>query len=556
MIYIIIYIISIIFMVPETGLCEPKISSPKISPGFDWSLPKEVKHAEYSGVCYSDVKPDRPYMRGILRTLTWGDLNPKEGVYDFTQLDKFIDEVSEFDGWLMLRIKCSVVWRDSPWVGVGGLFIPEWVLDKHKPKVFNTQENIRIAVPWNPGVQKEYKKFVKEFVKQGYLAKPEIAGIYLHGIGSSFGEEMWMEPDYIDHAKKAGMTPEKLYNALASRMEFWAEAGGKYKHKIGWVCTGWLMGYEKTVYTNLDHYAMELGLGKRHGGFDGSFNAYLPPGHGQSWDDDSHIIVDWSHPLRAEKRFFATEEEQFQYKGVEASGAEWEEKIPVDEKKYLAESSLMRVAQIGMNFVWTSDRVINKAPDIYRWYTFVAGKLPAESPDAICWLREDYVRARGPDRSWTRTNTIKNFERMVWQRDFPEAQTQPVIRIDRQGLYTDAEGLHYGYLARKTDVKNGQKNLLFFLHKDFRNSIKNEAEIKITYFDNTRNKWVLKVSMKGTLLVSKKIEGKGDGKWRTATFELNQKPEPGKLEHKVDFKLEIISGGDLTVKFVRIVKKM
>ena len=51
-----------------------------------------------------------------------------------------------------------------------------------------------------------------------------------------------------------------------------------------------------------------------------------------------------------------------------------------------------------------------------------------------------------------------------------------------------------------------------------------------------------------------KVIGRADGQWRTATFTLSQPPERGHLDFDADFYLSVVSGGDLTVRFVRVIR--
>lgn len=279
-----------------------------IENGFDWSFPYHVTPKSNSGAFYMNTLGESEDIQCIGVTLFWSLLNPAEDVYDFTMLDQIISLAEEHNVKIVLRLKCSVVDRYT-----GGSdadqylpYIPQWVLDKHNPTIFYTLLKpptfIQVAAPWNEGVQKELHKFISVFGKENFLSHDRLAGLYVHGISSSAGEEFWLDRRYTQYALEAGMTEEKLMKAFENRITWWAEAAGENVHKLAWVCFG---NIQEQNYDpdRLNDFALKKGLGYRGGGIE-YYNAWVHEYLGQTLDEEGHVEADWNHPFRDGKRFF------------------------------------------------------------------------------------------------------------------------------------------------------------------------------------------------------------------------------------------------------------
>src|SRR5690606_10635757 len=153
-----------------------------IADGEDWSLPGWVQPIPYSGFFTVNVSNEtNPLIRNIGFTLTWFDLNPAEGVYDFRFVEQKLAEAKARGAMVMFRMKSSVL--NGPEQGTVNnqpQMIPQWVVDKHHPATFRTNTAKTYVALWDPGVQDEWRKFILEFGRRGYLASPYCQGIYLH----------------------------------------------------------------------------------------------------------------------------------------------------------------------------------------------------------------------------------------------------------------------------------------------------------------------------------------------------------------------------------------
>jgi len=526
-----------------------------VKPGFDWTLPVTVKPSEYSGAFYMGRGPDFPDVTMIGRVYTWSELNPREDVYDFSRIRELLKNAESDGSRVVLRLFCLTTSHSSPVAGIKKTpFVPQWVMKKHKPEEFYTYRGaglkrfqtgksknyyIKVAAPWNKGLQAELAGFIEQFAKQGFFEHESLTGIYIHGFSTSFGEEFWLDESCLQSAKAAGMTEESLMKAFEDRIDRWVSAAGENVHKLVWINFGGIngSGYDQD---RLNDYALKKGLGLRDGGLE-YYHRYIPPAYGQTYSD-GYVSVDWSHPLRSTNRYFGEELECTARKFVKSG-------IPARQQTHLSESSLMRAAQLGMKYLWTSREFINTAPEMFRWWTLIAGKGPKESPDAVCWLREDYFWKGKRTISW------KNFERLLYQRDFADAGTRPAVKIERPAVSSDPAGIHYDYGARATDVDNGFDKMLFFLEKEFKEALNSDLFIKVTFYDDSAAKWVLEVPSPTGRASSDIVGNVNDKNWKTVTFHLRKPAENKYLEHNADFSLRVVSGGDLTVKFVRVVKQ-
>jgi hypothetical protein len=557
--YMIIFILIIAFILSSCSIPRIELT---IAEGEDWTLPESTTRNQYGGLSYQQYQLDEAMADDrislYLATTSWNDLNPADNVYDFSPIDDFIAEASEHNlKGIVMRMKASVIQRDAPWDDGPVQFIPQWVLDKHNPNTFQMSDTVlEVVAPWDSGVQMEYHEFIQAFANAGYFSNNMIQGIYLHGISSSFGEEFWCEPDYMDDAEAAGMTDQVLYDTFKQRIDWWVEeAGEDYTGKIAWIGVGWFPDYE--IVDGLDDYAVSQGLGVRHGGFDVSHYTHYPDSWGQYWEDD-YAMTDWDYVLRKEQRIIADE---LEYHGAltitDINDDEYPDYTP--EVNFSPMSALYRASVFGMNIIWTAKDIVDKIPDMYRWYSYTAGKLPADSPDASIWLKEGYVRWKtSPDSGWDTSKPWKNFERFIYQRDYPSYQTRPVLKIYRESYFSDPSNLvdngkMYEYTARATDTENGQDGMMFLMHEEFLEKMDNDFEIKVTYFDAGENNWNIDISANKGVLSSEQIEQLGDGKWKTATISVIDAHLSNELDHNASIKINLINGADLVVRYVRVI---
>ena len=502
--------------------------------GFDWNLsdlPKDHAFITSEDDAYEAVN-------ARLVTLSWNDLEPADDDYQWDIVQNIIADANAGDYKVLLRLKSSVTYRIDPWTpSPPDQFCPQWVLDKHTPLEFYTKnepennEIIKVATIWNSGVQMEYQDFVQDFSAQGFLADSRIQVLYIHGISTSFGEEMWMDDTCKDNAVASGMTESLLTDALKARIDYWADNAGNYKKKLCWVTAGWISDYNG-VYQTVNDYAATKGIGRRGGSLEATY-------HGARWIDDVRIDVggnreeaDWNHIL---------------LDGTKAIGDEVEQEpflsSPNDVQTFLHQSGWFKAMCFGASFLWSENSPISFDPDLMQYIGKAMGRTPSDSPDAVVWLREDYSMwyddLDGDDHGINMSHFVNQYD--------INSTTIPALRIDLPVIRRDIPDKRYAYTARKGN------EFRFWLHDDFRSSMSVPHEVKVTYFDDTVGTWKLKLYGVGENEESDVINNTASGTWKTKSFLFSIKPR-GDIEWG-DYEIYTIDGSDMTVRFFRVIKE-
>jgi len=575
--------------------------APTTASGEDWSFPFTPAPSLYSGLFrMGPTSAPSGMVKHIGRTLSWASLNPSDGVFDFSYVDGVLAAAQAGNYSVIFRLKSSVVAGSEQ--GQGGTqsqMMPQWVVNKYNLTsgfTFNTTSSKTYGAPWNAGVQAEFYKLIQEIGRRRLLESPHVFAFYLHGCSSSDGEEMYIgDSTYTNQAAvtavNAGYTGASHGSPLAdaimdcweTRMDHWAEIAGPYIYKVIWVgASGWSgVTYPKTL---LNNYALTLGLGGRHGFIEHYYyGAVQTPVAGQNYGG-AYVTSNWSHALRDGRYWGDENEETDEYKNPFNKTQD----IPAGEARDLAyRSSFFRASQLGMNFLWTESTPIDRAGNndgnstndaLPTWFTLVAGKGPAESPDAAIWLRQADVRKlpappftdqevvqSDPPQAW------KNLERMLMQRDISGATTQAARFINMPHVDQKKEDYNnpnvFGeYTARSTNVTAGtpQRSIAFQLEPAFRTSLgSTSVKIKVTYFDELGTVWNVKVAKgSNTPITLGTVTNGTSNAWRTATFTLtsgNAPIQPGgsgsPLGNGIDFVINVPSGSNnVTARYVRVVR--
>jgi len=383
-------------------------------------------------------------------------------------------------------------------------------------------------VPWHPGLQRDYLAFVEAFGRSGLARHPRLVGVYVHGISSSFGEEMWLDERGFRNLRAVGLSPERLRASMEARLRAWADAFGPERGKLAWVGGGWIdAGEQATAYRRvgdaLDALALELGMGRRWGNIE-KYNGHLDD-LGQSLADDGRLRTDARHPLVAGGRFFGAENEN--WRGDPGREA------------FAYRRALLRALQMRMRQLWVSDPGIALDPELTAYFARVAGKGPGEAPDAWAVLRATEVR-QGRERA-----LVGNLERWLHEDDTaPRARSRAVRAVERPAQSNDW-GAPREWSARATRRDAGSDRLAFELDPEFAAGGA-PTVLQVTWRDRG-TRW--HVDAGGSR--SPAIEGRGDGREQTATFHL-----PGLAPDPAGPDLALVAEAeDLEVSVVRVLRE-
>lgn len=520
--------------------------APTFTDGVDWALPRNTDRAPSTGLFRSGGstlhRPDDPDLEYLLNTygltFSWADLNPSQDTYDFSALLSVLNEAQSQDNKIVIRIKNHVVDRASPW-GSGEQYVPQWVLDQADPAIFYTRNRgvddfIQVAAPWDWESTQYYLSFIEEVGNAGIISHPATAGIYIHGFSTSFGEEFWLDPAYIDDAETAGMTATTLYDAFDERFTAWAAAAGENVGRLAWVGAGWIDGYGDTQDA-IDARAAELGFGYRTGGFEW-FNAPLEDAVRQRsgamlvYDETSgKVTKNIDFPFDGPGRFLGGEDENFY---ADDFYREW------------IQSTIFVESLVGTKYLWVSydESVLLQDLPILRWFALTAGKGSEHRPDVAVWLRESRVRYPEIDDC----RTVRNLEIGLLQTN---ASDTPAVEpfFDRGTFYTDCDGHHYDYLARSTAVASGIRSFDFVLDSAYSQRLSGTVVIAVTYRDAAGVSW--RITAPGG--VSETIINDGSASLKTVQHSVGTATlaDP---DGTYRFSIEHLTGGDLTVRMARI----
>lgn len=520
---------------------EPNARVLTTTHGEDWSLPAGVQPKPGTGLFVMNFNSIRPEVKHRGVSVEWANLNPAEGSFDWSSITSKLDGAAASNYGIILRVVANVTDRQSPWPDRPS--VPQWVLDKHSPPIVYMRNNgpddyIKVAVPWNTGLQTEHLAFIREFGKQGFHNHPNLLGVYVHGISTSFGEEFWFNPAAFANLDAAGMTPALLEQAFTDRLNAWATALGSEVGKLAWVKAGWLAagGHpDKAAYNqagaNLDALAYTLGMGTRWGHPEEYWGRYNEDG--QSLDANGYLITDDTNLIIAEERYFGGENEN----NRSASSPD---------EAYEYRTAMLRMLQMRMRLAWVEDRRVALDPDISKYFSLVVGKSASEAPDAWSVLLESDKSVSGS------LVAMKNLERWLYQREASGSITtrsQPKAR----SVHSHDWGEAVDWTARTTDRTNGQNRITLFVdHAFLPPGAATPLTLKVTWLDDGAI-WKVRHAAPTGSVESDLISGVGDDQLKTTSIELANFASTRTLQGGFDIAL-VTSQGDLTVSAVRLLR--
>ena len=494
--------------------------APTVEVGWDWTLPVQVKPAEYSGYVTWGPKRFHPSItvRGLM--VTWKRLNPAPGQYDW---DWVRDQIAQNTAaGMRTGIHLKGVQRDA---------VPDWVIEQFYPVVLDVpvlQENqpwrIQTVPPWQPKVDQAFHEFLRAFADTGIAQSPDVVYGYIHGISASRGEEMFIRPvDLKMWEETTGLTPKMFANWLRRRIDAMCNVfkGVEYKLAVMW---GGPIGPNaafRTATAGLHEYAFKKGAGIRGGGIDFMHGLLDAPAWGASVDKQGYMIVDDEHPTIKEGRFRGDENEEY--------GKYWEWRFgPAEGYPYRHRICVLRGLQMRQNFQFVSPATLELNPELNEYVRITQGYRRENSPDAWAYLRQF---------DWRRT-PVKNIERWLVQRDAPGSRSVPAERTDRFPLpserHRNVTQVH-DFDARRTDIQNGQTGLLFGLDKVFWNA-PGPATVKVTYTDRAAARWYMEYTdADGEQQRTEAALNTGDGRRKTATFRIPSLSAAGRYPNDSGF---------------------
>ena len=493
------------------------IAKDSISTGWDWSLPKGIKPSKQSNLCIARNFSLTPYSIENLPNINfaanpvishwvkWRELEATEGNIDFTPLIRNIKLAKEKGYGSIVRLHFSAT-----------DFAPDWIKKYDIPiRKENKKNPIKINYEvCHPEFHKRYVAFIAALGKSRIPQMEEVKGLFLgyaspsngdEGIGPYHGDAI--ANDTIQHVRE--------------RIDAWAEVTSGVEHKV-------FMG-------GVSNYGLEKGFGIRRG-FVEMYLYHIPDDEiGQKLDDQGYLYVEESNPIIRKNSFHGEENEEYEEKWA-TQERDFRFGKTTDSYVYRYFTANLRLLQMRCNYVLNNE--FSLLPEMFTWVSLSLGRTTDDSPDAWCFLRESYIRKKGG-------TPVKNFERWVYQRDAPNYETTPVIKINQPiEMWMVQPEKYYDYIARKG------KKIGFDVEDKFHHKTKNFA-VKISYVDVGSGDWSLVFQGKKGV-EKRKVLNKNSGNIKTITFFIETN-----FENKtIPFDLEIHGENDFepTISFLRIIK--
>ena len=480
----------------------------------DWWLPEWVKPLPDVVGFYGDNPPGVPGQTLKLVTFRWRDVNPREGVYDWSVLEKALAGKHN----VYTRLENSHVIHCPDWLDAKYPDLKSKIL-KGDPTPDNwEQETGGTYYPlWYPGLQAEFRKLMRSFKQRRFGWPPRLKFSYIPGAWA------WGEygVQFVKEMKAEGMTPEDYMAWWRAWIDTYVDAYGRENaHKLMYTGHDYLplcdgdTAWRSAIGRSPFEYAWRRGGSTRFGlleKFDfltGDMPTYgiaaVEIGGGR------YFVVDEENPLIADpKRLIGAENEEIGNANV-----------PWDNYYQLKMTALKSLA-VRVNCVFLGARIWGKGESIHTYMLKTLGRHYGDSPDAWCALRE------GHDvyQQWSRyhlgfrgTWRVRNWERWLVQREVePDGKSVAACPV-RTPLKFNEEALE----ARRTDLARGGAYLYFGVDDRFLKGGRTPVQVKVTYLDDFAGTWWVEYDAAdgNAYKKTKPVANANDGAWKTVTLEI------------------------------------
>jgi hypothetical protein len=515
----------------------------------DWSLPSWVQRTPNSGL-YGGFNLPAGVTTLKLATVTWRQLNPADGTYNWAPLDNLLEGTPFILRLYNTDVIHSPTWLRSKYPNLTALRF-RWPNMPYQDTLGNTSPG-DFYPPWHPGVEAEFHKFLLAFKARNYAANPKMRGWYIPG-GWEWNEwslkwvpEMtrqgitppaflgWFKRLMTDYVSATNGQPEKLIYTGTPGEEWVEWTGDATSHNA------WVAAINPAEGTNaMSSTALHLGAGARHGSTEWFNYTTQAPDWGmtiQTINGARYMVTNDAHPFLADTtRFFGTENECWGQCGMPAGTNDY----------YHVKMSTLKALQLRMNWVFLGN--YNLAPPIFQYMLKTLGKRVSDSPDAWVALREAEDRERG-----TPGPVVRNWERWIVQREVaPDGLT-----VRTAPITSPATQIGTSYEARRTDRATANNYMYFGVDDQFVKGGPEAVDLYVTYLDNNHATWMLQYDSAtgGAYKSTRAVTNIGDGKWKTTKFAITDAGFDNRQNGGMDFRLYNGGAEDVTVRFVRVVK--
>jgi hypothetical protein len=530
---------------PAYDLIEPTGERPLVRDGQDWTMPGWVRPAEFSGFFSEDAaESEQVMLRSI--DVSWKQIAPTEGA----PLD--LDSAGKAQGMSFEPLGQQLAEPGPYWFRLfasGTDWAPAWVIEKCGVSAIGKDYDGQRHLPiWDDCVWDALRTTWARLLRdQGLLADPNFRFAYVPG-GFT-----WVEFDYemISSAVRRGELTQDTYLRWYARMlKDLTAIAGPQAGQLVFTGEDYPFGPFGTDDDLLARKAVDAGLGIRTGITElANFHLSEAPAYGSRILPDGHLVVDDSAPPHRPGTVVATENECYVDCGYKAQ-----------DPAYTVIQSNLKSLQLQMNWMYVvpGPSLFEQLPEHWDWVRLSLGQHPQTSPDAWAALRDAEDRYWADPqppfdgtsgRAWRGQPVVRNLERWLVQVDVPgrAMARRSSAEVHRGDLEPDNGVAHEGL---RTDVAAGSRSLAFTLDDRFLSAgTKHPALVKVTFLDDGTGAFRVRHSHGETA----PVRLGGSGRWRTATFRVDLDPDHS-LPRGTDLWLDTSGPGDLTVRFVRVVR--
>ena len=168
-----------------------------------------IKSQDQRASVTSDMN-GRNYVSGTLVRMNWSLINTSEGVFDFSLIERELEQAALYNTSISLAIMDSKS-------------MPQYVLDKCETFDYEFRaEAAQTCLPWD-AVYQQYKAQLVSKLGAQFDSHPNLAGIYFTYAAMSNGIEMHFRVDE-DAFRAAGYTASRLADSYDAVMDMYADA--------------------------------------------------------------------------------------------------------------------------------------------------------------------------------------------------------------------------------------------------------------------------------------------------------------------------------------------
>ncbi len=508
--------------------------------GWDWSLPDHVEPAGQSLVGLQRIMGlEKPFIpldlnfksNGVgLLWVSWRDIEPNEGEYDFSGIIKRIKQGNEAGLDVILRILTCSKSRGSGSKASTSGEAPLWLEDRGVTLLPRKAQKDNLNFdPAHPEFHKRYLKLIDEMSKAGIpkMVKAAYVGYASHSLGDE-----GIGPFKESEAEKNDAVPH-----VRDRLDAWHRAFRGMENKI-------FMG-------GSSHYGFDKGFGVRRG-FVEMYLYNIPNNElGQFIDKDGYLRVDENAPVIRHRAFNGEVNEEYEDAwATEGRGYRFGATTRSFPYRYF--TSTLRALQMRCTYIHTTGHLV---PEMLPFLSLQLARTVDDTPDVWTFLRTSYMKSGNYQnndalgRPITENEKkegipVRNFERWLQQRDAVGYETRPAMKIQQSiKMWMVQNDKYYDSIARSG------RQIGFNIDDRWLGKNGNMA-VKVTYLDT--NSGALQLVFNGGNSI-KTVPLSGDGKLKTTTFSMSGL-QPQSMDHKFDF---ILKGGtdtdEITVSMVRAV---